>query len=113
MEDSISSRNISLEITVDELSSIVHALFNEITDRLIWAMKEGHWAREAKIEVVQFVVERMITAYLKAFNAFKELPQETVDAQYVKTFTIDEDTWRILDKLTSVSSWDEFPTDEA
>ena len=103
------TKNVSLEITVDELSSVVHALFNEITDRAVWAMREGHWIRTTDIEVVQSVVGRMVTAYLKAFNTFKELPGEP-HPDYVKSFTIDEDMWRILDKLTTASSWDDLPT---
>jgi hypothetical protein len=97
-----------LSLTSNELASTVQALYNEIRERILWAMEKGHWYRDRPIEEAQLVLTNTVNAYLKALNVLKG-SGEPLTAGFLKTFTIEEDLWRALDHMTTATSWEEIP----
>ena len=96
-----------LKLDAYELSSVVLALYHEVMERVLWSLDKGSWFRQRPFDEAQRVVNGIVSAYQKAFVLIQE--KVTLDPDYMETFTIGEEQWRFLDKITTADSWDEVP----
>ena len=99
---------LTLEVTAQELASLILAMYHEIIERTLWALDEGHWLRSRDIEDVQLVVNPMVTGYLKALNLIRTI-EDQVDPSFFEVHQITDEQWKILDKITTADSWEDVP----
>ena len=99
---------MTLEVTAQELASLILASYHEIIERCLWALEEGHWFRSRTMEEAQNVINPMISGYQKAMNLIRTI-EDQLDPAYVETFSINEEQWRLLDKITLADSWEDIP----
>lgn len=99
---------LALMVTPQELASIVLGLYHEIIERCLWALSEGHWLRSRPIESVQNVVNPLVSGYQKAMLLIREL-EDRLDPDYIPAHSLSDEQWRLLDKITTATSWKDIP----
>lgn len=99
---------MNLEVTAQELASLILAMYHEIIERCLWALEEGHWLRSRDIEDVQSVVNPMVTGYLKAVNLIRTI-EDQVDPSFFEVHQISAEQWALLDAITMADSWEDIP----
>jgi len=98
---------LALNLTADELCSVVQGLRASICSRLWWMMSPSHPIRTCEFDDEMKVLDDMTQAYSRAMMLAKE--SEAIVDEFKEYFMLSEHVWSMLDVIAKAATWDEVP----
>lgn len=98
----------TLNLTPDELCSLVQGLRAQICNRLYWIMSPSHPIRQENLGDEAEVLHSMTQAYSKAMMV--ALNSEHVRTEFKEYFLLSENAWDIITIIDQAQNWEEIPT---
>ncbi len=96
-----------LDLTPDELCSLVQALRAQVCNRMYWMLTPTHPIRSTNLEDHRVVLHSMTQAYSKAMMV--ALNSEQVAPGFKKRFILSQQAWDHLTVIDRAETWEQVP----